>query len=361
MRERLDAVRARMADRGIDGLLVTGEENVHYLTGVPDCEGWALVAERTLHLVVDGRYIEAARRDLDPALGQVLEWSRPFEEHLGALLARIGVTRLGFEADKVSVALAGRLSAALGGVALVQTNGFVEDLRLVKSEDEITAIRRAASIADESLRELLPRIRPGASEVDLAMELEWIMRRRGAERAAFAFIVASGPRAALPHGRASGRRLERGDAVTFDIGAVVGGYASDMTRTFLLDPVDATMAQVWEIVARAQREAVAAVRPGVTGRDVDRVARDIIAAAGYGPRFLHGTGHGVGLEIHEGPQVAVKGETVLRPGMVVTVEPGIYIEGLGGVRIEDTVAVRPDGPEVLTRFPIQARLEALES
>lgn len=352
-----------MVELGIDALVVTREENVRYLTGVADSEGWALVSADHLHLIVDGRYGQSARRELDAAQGAaqgaVLEWGRPFAPHLRPLVDSLGVTRLGFERSHVSVELHEHLKAALAGVGLTGTQEVVEGLRQVKTEAEIAAIRAAARIADDGLARLLPRIRPGASEIELAMELEWSMRRLGAERIAFPFIVASGPRGALPHGHATARRLQRGDAVTFDIGAVVDGYASDMTRTFLLDPPNATMRRVYEVVAEAQRQAVAAVRPGRTGRQVDRVARDIIEAAGFGPRFLHGTGHGVGLAIHEGPLLFSRGDTVLEPGMVVTVEPGIYIEGLGGVRIEDTVVVRPDGPEILTSFSKEYRLEGM--
>jgi Xaa-Pro aminopeptidase len=240
-------------------------------------------------------------------------------------------------------------SEAFTGVTLTPTEGIVERLRLRKDEGEIAAIRRACAITDQALESLRREIRVGMAERTLALKLEVRMREAGAEGAAFPFIVASGARSALPHGAPTERRVEAGDLLTFDVGAVVDGYHSDMTRTYFVHHIEDRARAVYDVVLEALELGVGRVRPGTVAREVDEAVRTFIAGRGYGEAFVHSTGHGVGLEIHEGPLLASTGEVVLEEGMVVTVEPGVYLPGFGGVRIEETVVVRKRGPEILTR------------
>lgn len=343
---RLQALRARFEELDVDGFLTFYGPNRRYLSGFTGTAGYVLVTARHAVLLTDSRYTEQARQQA-PAF-EVIQHGDEVWDALARQVRRAGVTRLGFEQERVSVDWLGRAGAHLRDVAWVSAGGTVEHLRMVKDEDEIAAIRRAQALTERVLAEVLPMVRPGVREVDLAVELEFRMRRQGASAAAFDFIVASGPRSALPHGTASDRAIQPGDLVTFDIGCVVDGYCSDLTRTVVVGEPDARQREIYDLVLRAQEAGLAALQPGRTGREVDAAARDVIAAAGYGDNFGHSLGHGVGLEVHEGPRLSRRGDTVLEPGMVVTVEPGIYIPGWGGVRIEDLVVVRPGGYQNLT-------------
>ncbi|MHB8682461.1 MAG: M24 family metallopeptidase, partial [Acidimicrobiales bacterium] len=256
------------------------------------------------------------------------------------------------EANSITWGAQRRWSEAVGTVETVPTDGLVERLRLVKDEHELARMAHAAAIADAALGEVLGMLGEGRTEREVGLALDAAMRRLGAEDRAFETIVASGPNAAKPHARPSPRRIEPGDPVVVDFGAVYDGYRSDMTRTFFVGASPAAqMVEVFGVVADAQRQGVAAVRPGVATGEVDRVCRDHISAAGFGDAFEHGTGHGVGLDIHEGPAVGPGATAILEPGVVVTVEPGVYLAGMGGVRIEDTIVVTEDGCRVLTCFP----------
>lgn len=347
---RLAALRAAMAahEPPVEALLVGSPHNRRYLTGFSGSAGWALVTPEAAVLLVDFRYVDQARAEA-PAF-EVVEASPDPLQQLGRVLERLGVLRVGCERDHVTLGQLERLRERAPGVEWLPVAGVVERLRAVKDEEELAAIRRAAGVAERAFREVLAEVRPGIAERDLAAELEYRMRRAGADGPAFDTIVASGPRSALPHGRAGERRLAPGDFVTFDFGARVDGYCSDCTRTVVLGRADEEQRRVYGLVRHAQEAALAAVRAGVRGREVDAAARGVIEAAGMGERFGHGTGHGVGLEVHEAPRLGRASEDVLAPGMVVTVEPGVYISGWGGVRIEDLVVVREDGAEVLTPF-----------
>lgn len=262
----------------------------------------------------------------------------------------LGGPRLAFEAESTPYALFAELREALGSEP-VPTKGLVSELRLVKSPAEIATLREAARITDEAFAHILDVIRPGLREVDVALELERFMRRAGAEGASFAIIVASGVRSAMPHGVASSKPLARGELVTLDFGAKVAGYHADMTRTVALGEVSEAHERLYDAVLRAQEAALAAVAPNAEGRAVDAVARDSLAAAGLAEGFTHGLGHGVGLEVHERPRLSRLSQDTLRPGMVVTVEPGVYRPGDAGVRIEDLVVVTDAGCERLSGSP----------
>lgn len=347
--QRLARLRQRMAAEGLDALWISAPANRRYLSGFSGSSGWLLITAREAELWTDFRYLDQAAQEAPGYT--VVRHEAQLYPHLARRLQELEVRRLGFEAEHVRYGEWQRMRAALPeSLELVGIGGWVEQLRRVKDEAELALIRQAARIADEALLEVLAGLRPGMAERQVALELEFAMRRRGATAAAFDLIVVSGPRSALPHGQPGPHPLEAGQFVTLDYGAVVGGYCSDCTRTVVVGRATPRHREVYQVVLEAQRRALEAIRPGVLGAEVDRAARQVIEAAGYGDRFGHATGHGVGLEVHEGPRLSALAEDErLEPGMVVTVEPGIYIPGWGGVRIEDLVVVTEDGGEILTR------------
>jgi len=345
--DRLERALRRLGEERLDALVVLKAETRTYLTGFTGSAGIAVLAPARSTLLVDFRYEEQAAAE---ATGWSVQRVSNLLEGLDAFLQGLGAARVGLEADTVTVAQWRKLEGGAGGRELVALEGL-DRLRWRKDPEELALIRRAARIADDAYAAILSQVRPGVTEGELAAELEYRMRRAGGERAAFETIVASGPRSALPHGRASDRRLGRGDVVTVDFGAVVGGYHSDCTRTFVLGAASAEQREVYAVVREALEVAEAGIRPGLTGRQADALARERIAAAGYGEAFGHGLGHGVGLAVHEGPTLSPREEAVLEAGVVVTIEPGIYRPGWGGVRIEDLVVLEDDGPRPLTSLP----------
>ncbi len=347
-RIRLDGVRARLADAGVDALIVTNLVNIRYLTGFTGSAGVLAVTDEVALLTTDGRYrtqsAEQVPGDVEITIGGV----QAQREAVQALLAPVG--KVGLEADDVTWAASRRWAELCHEV--VPTSGVVEGLREVKDEGEIALMARAAAIADAALAEVLPLLASAVTEEELSLALDTAMRRGGAESVAFETIVASGPNSAKPHHSPTDRSMLPGDPVVVDFGATFGGYRSDMTRTFCIggEPTG-DLARVFEVVRASQAAGVAAVRKGVGAKEVDDVCRQVIAAAGWAEAFEHGTGHGVGLEIHEAPTVGATGTAILSSGMVVTVEPGVYLPGVGGVRIEDTLVVTDDGSRSLTTFP----------
>ncbi len=346
--ERLGRLRERLAAADLDGIALVKPQNLTYVSGFTGSAGIAVITATEAHLVLDFRYIEQAAVQAPQftrlrAQGQLVD-------DAAALVRRLGLRRVGIEEEYLPVGAFRRLQAGTAPSEIVPVEGL-DHIRWQKDPEEMAAIRRAAAVADAAFAEVLPAIRPGAVEREIAIELEMRMRRRGAERMAFDIIVASGPRSALPHGVASDRIIGPGEYVTVDFGAVVGGYCSDCTRTVVTGPVTDRQREVYDTVLRAQGAALAGLRPGLTGREADALARSVIVDAGYGEAFGHSLGHGVGLAVHEGPTLSPREEAVLQPGAVVTVEPGIYLEGWGGVRIEDLVVVTGAGCENLTRSP----------
>jgi Xaa-Pro aminopeptidase len=347
---RLDALRAGFD--GVDALVVTTLPNVRYLTGFAGSAGVLVVTPNGALLTTDGRYrtqsseqVAQADAEVDITIGGLAEQRRAVTAFLS------GSPRVGLEADNVS--WAGQLTWAelLTGTELVPTKNAVEALREIKDAAEIARMERAATIADDALREVLPMMSEGVTEEEFGLALDTAMRRGGAEGVAFETIVAAGENSAKPHHHPGSRPIIRGDAVVVDFGAMYEGYRSDMTRTFCVgaEP-EGDMARVFAVVGESQAAGAAAVRPGVATKEIDDVCRAIIAEAGWADRFEHGTGHGVGLDIHEAPTVSQLGTAILAPGFVVTVEPGVYLPGLGGVRVEDTLLVTEDGSRPLTRF-----------
>jgi Xaa-Pro aminopeptidase len=358
---RLDRLRARLGGAGVDGgpvdaLLVTTPANIRWLTGFTGSAGvLAVTAERAL-LTSDGRYRTQSTEQLAGAgvgdqvsvsIGGVTDQRAALVELLGS------AATVGLEADQVSWSGQRSWDELLAAASLVPTRGLVEALRVIKDEGEVRRMERAAAIADRALEEVLPRLASGSTtEAAFAAALDHAMRQRGAEESAFETIVASGPNSAKPHARPGPRTIGAGDPVVVDFGAVYDGYRSDMTRTFVVGGEPAgELARVFSVVSASQRQGVEAVRPGVEAGSVDRTCRAVIEEAGWLDRFEHGTGHGVGLDIHEAPSVGPGSTAILAPGAVVTVEPGVYLPGTGGVRIEDTLVVTDGGSRPLTLFP----------
>jgi Xaa-Pro aminopeptidase len=345
LREGLDA-------GGCDALLVTKLVNIRYLTGFTGSAALLLVRPDELVFVSDGRYGEQAAAQLAAAGVEArIEISGTEQQQIVASAAE-GVDRLGLEADAVTWSAQRRYASDwFPSAELVPTEGLVDGLRLVKDPGEVARIEAAAHIADEALSRIRPRLAEGLTEEEFGLELDTEMRRLGASGTSFETIVAAGPNGAMPHHRPGTRPIAEGDLVVLDFGALVDGYCSDMTRTVMVGEPTATQQRMLDVVTESQAAGVAAVRPGAGGREVDAACRAVIDAAGWGDAFVHGTGHGVGLEIHEAPRVARTSQATLGTGQVVTVEPGVYLPEHGGVRVEDTVVVTEDGCRALTLAP----------
>jgi Xaa-Pro aminopeptidase len=368
---RVERVRATCAALGVDVLAVTHLPNVAYLSGFTGSAGVLVVGPASLVLVTDGRYRttveELSASGAVPSGLELRIAPGAFEPEIADAVALTGATRLGIEAAYLSVGQWGRYRRALAsrssGTELVETEGIVESGRIVKDEWEIEVLREAASRLSAVGAGVLNDVREGLREVDVAQAIEAGLRRMGFDKPAFDTIVASGPNSALPHARAGERRLATGDLVVIDFGGMFHGYAVDMTRTVAVGDPGGEARRVYEAVREAQAAAIDRVAPGVTPEAVDAAARDVLEAHGLGPRFVHGTGHGLGLEVHEAPRVAASGTARsapadglravpaparIEPGMVFTIEPGAYLPGSGGVRIEDDVLVTAGGCDVLT-------------
>ena len=348
MSDRVTRVAEQLRERELEALVVTELVNVRYLTGFTGSSGAAVLRPERRTFITDFRYLSQAAE-------QVADWDREIASNdLLAGVARVlgdAARRVGFDDVHLPVKSYGRLREMLGDeVELVPAGGLVEDLRAVKDAVEVERIRAAARLADDALREVLERGLAGRTERDVALNLEFTQRRLGAEAVSFPPIVAAAAQGALPHASPRDEVIPERTLVVVDWGCKLDGYASDCTRTFATGELDPRDREVYDLVARAQEEALAAVRPGPTGRDVDAVARDIINAAGHAEHFGHGLGHGVGLDVHEGPRLATTSTAVLEAGNVVTVEPGVYVPGAVGVRIEDLVVITEDGHDVLSGY-----------
>ena len=357
------AIRRALETLGLDALIVTAPANIRYLTNHAGSAGTLVVAAGAIHLLVDFRYHESVRQlqASASACPTLRMWPVPasYDEALLECLAETGVTTVGFEAAHLTVArhewLVRTAAARRVAVTLRPTERVVEQARVIKDDGEVAILREAARRLTPVARAAFDMVRPGTTERVVAARIESAIREAGFERPAFDTIVASGPNAALPHYRAGDRVFERGDVVVLDFGGVLDGYCSDLTRTVAVAPPSAEAHRVHQAVRDAQQAAIDAVRPGIATTDVDRAARRVLDAHGLGEAFGHGTGHGLGLDVHEEPRVTRPRADVapvpLEPGMVFTIEPGAYLPGWGGVRIEDDVLVTARGCEVLTSVP----------
>lgn len=342
-------MREQLGAREIDGLLVLGPENRRYLSGFTGSSGALLITQEKAFLVTDFRYVEQAKSE---AVGfSVVQHTARMLSCIAELAAGV-VKRMGFESDYLTYHQFEIFSKAIEA-EMIPVSGVVEALRMIKDPEEVRAISEAASIADAAFSEILGIIRPGVTEKRIALELEYLMRMAGSSGVAFESICVSGLRSSMPHGTPTDKLIEAGDFVTLDFGAVIDGYRSDMTRTVIVGEPSEEQRKVYELVLAAQMRALSSVAPGKKCKEVDEVARRIIDEAGHANHFGHGLGHGVGLAVHEEPRLSPSAEDtcVLEPGMVVTVEPGVYVPGRGGVRIEDLVLVTETGHSVLSKSP----------
>lgn len=347
--KRLARLRQAMAAGKLEAALITNGHNRRYLTGFTGTSGYVLVTADKSYFLTDFRYMTQAAAETSGY--EIVEHKPNPWETVKELLAKSQVGQLAFEQADVSYGTYRKLGDALPGISLVPADQLVEKLRMIKDESELAVIAEAAELADRTFEWIKGKLRPGVSEKEIALEMEMFMRRNGATSSSFDTIVASGERSALPHGVASDRKLAANEFVKLDFGAYYKGYCSDLTRTVVLGKPSAKHKEIYDIVLEAQLNVLDKLRPGMTGVEGDALARDMIEKAGYGDRFGHGTGHSFGMEIHEAPRLSRLCDTVLEPGMTMTVEPGIYLPGFGGVRIEDDIVMTETGIRLLTHAP----------
>ena len=346
---RVENLRKLMAENKLDGVFVYSNENRRYLSGFTGSTGYVIIGKSSTDFITDFRYKEQA--GIQCKGYEVTIESLNLMGKITEAVNKAGISRLGIEEDFMTVDFWDELKKALPGIELLPAKNIFTKLRVKKESTEIEEIRKAAAIADEAFMHILSYIKPGMRETEVALELEYSMKKSGASATSFDTIAASGIRSSLPHGKASEKIIENGEFLTLDFGCVYNGYCSDMTRTVFIGKATEKHRKLYDIVLKAQVEALKGIKPGVTGKSVDKIGRDIISAEGYGEYFGHGLGHGVGLAVHEGPILNRQGETILEAGMIVTDEPGIYIPDFGGVRIEDLVLVTESGAESLSKSP----------
>ncbi|MBE9547055.1 MAG: aminopeptidase P family protein [Proteobacteria bacterium] len=350
---RISRIRSKLAGLELEALLFFDMRNIRYLVGFSGSDGALLVGENGVILMVDGRYVTQAKGEARGA--EIFEYSDKIDG-IARVVTDAGLRSVGFESVAINFDHYLNLKGKLDGLVLKPISEEINSIRAVKDQDEIELIKKAVEISSRALASTLELVRPGIRERDVALELEYRMKGKGAEKVSFETIVASGKNAALPHATPGSRRIEDGDFVVIDYGAVYGGYSSDETCTFAVGSVTDRQKEIYGIVKDAHDRALDSVKAGVACREVDRVARNHIESAGLGEYFSHGTGHGVGLDVHEAPRLSARSEDYLAAGMVITIEPGIYIPDLWGVRIEDMILVEEDGCEVLTRMPKDLRI-----
>ncbi|ALC81586.1 MULTISPECIES: M24 family metallopeptidase [Bacillus] len=342
-------LRSIFNDWNIDGILITSAVNLRYMTGFTGSSGLAVVSKDRAAFITDFRYMDQANEQIDGF--EIIEHKGNLTKKAVETMKDMGIKSIGFEQDKMTYGTYAAYLKQYPDANFVPTSQTVEKLRLIKTPEEIKILEEAAKIADEAFSHILTFIKPGISELSVANELEFYMRKLGASESSFDTIVASGARSALPHGVASDKIIEPGDFVTLDYGAYYKGYCSDITRTVSVGKPSDKLKEIYQVVLEAQLHARKHIKPGISGKEADALARSIIAEKGYGEYFGHSTGHGLGMEVHENPALSIKSEWELEKGMVVTVEPGIYLSGLGGVRIEDDIVLTEDGNTSLIHSP----------
>lgn len=348
---KLEKVRCFLREKNADGIIVSSWQNVLYLSGFTGYnDAVLLVTHKNAYIITDSRYYVQAEEQAPDF--ELIKGNAMSPDVMKKLLEEQCVSSVLYENKAISYNDFFRYYEALG-VKLKKADSLFSDMRLIKTPEEIDAVEKACDLASEALVKTLPMIKAGITEIEVAAMLEYNMRVLGAEKTSFDTIVASGVRGSMPHGTASSKVIETGDAVTVDFGAFYGGVCSDMTRTFFVGEPSAKMKEIYQVVLKAQTEAIAGFCMGMTGSDVDKISRDVIKDAGYGDFFGHGLGHGVGIDVHEAPNLSPKGNTVLEQGMIFSIEPGIYVPEVGGVRIEDLVTIRDGKLYVLTKSPVK--------
>jgi Xaa-Pro aminopeptidase len=350
---RRDKLRRAVRKASVDALLVTNFTNVTYLTGFTGDDSYLMLLGKHEVLISDPRYTTQIEQECPGLEAKIRPPGVGMVEAVGQVAKLAHVGHLGVEGSSMTVALRDQIAVVLPKTELTSTLNLVEDLRIIKDKEEVAEIRRAIWVAERAFNVLRASLRPERTEKEVADELENQTRLYGGKACSFPPIVAVGARAALPHARPTDQKIGADDFVLVDWGANVGGYMSDLTRVLVTGRISPKLERIYRVVLSAQEQAIAAIRPGLSGHDIDLVARESIAKAGFGRNFGHGLGHGIGLEIHEAPRLAASIDRKLEPGMVVTVEPGVYVPGWGGVRIEDDVLVTKSGCQVLTTAPKQ--------
>ncbi|HOQ16366.1 MAG TPA: aminopeptidase P family protein [Defluviitaleaceae bacterium] len=349
MKERLTKIRKLLIDNQLDGIMIHSPVNRKYLSGFTGSAGILLISQSLAVLLTDFRYIEQAKKQATDFI--IIDYmAEGLYNEINKFIKKENINRLAIEAEKLSYKEYREYNEKLDA-QLVPTEKLVENIRKIKDKDEIKRIKQAAAIGDEAFRHILSFLKAGISERDIALELEYYMKKHGASDLSFSTIVASGAFSALPHWEPGERKLEVGDFVVMDFGCIYKGYCSDMTRTVVIGKASSRQKEIYDIVFQAQMAALEGLGPFKRGKEIDKIARDYIEMKGYGSCFGHGLGHCVGMEIHENPRLSKNEEEEFLPGMVVTVEPGIYIPDFGGVRIEDLVLITDDGIEILTKSP----------
>lgn len=343
----INSIRQMLKEKNLEAILIFNPENRQYVSGFTGSAGYVLISENVQLFMTDFRYIGQAQKETENY--DIVEISR--NNPVTHILKDYDFKTLGIEDDYITYEQFLNFDEKLENTKLVPLKRSLVELRSVKSLEEVKKIQKAAEIADKAYEHIIQKIQPGMREIDIALDLEYFMKNLGASKVSFDTIVASGYRSALPHGVASEKTLEKGDMVTIDFGCVYQGYCSDMTRSFVLGHASEKQKEIYDTVLQAQLTALQAVKPGKTGKELDESAREIITGKGYGKYFGHGLGHGVGLDVHELPHVNQLGEKPMEPGMVITIEPGVYIPEFGGVRIEDLLVVTEDGFKVLSNTP----------
>lgn len=338
-------LRKVMEQKGLDAIVVLSPYNRRYLSGFTGTSGSLLITQDTKQLITDFRYIQQANSQAEDF--EIINQNGPMINKINELIQHGDYKNVGVEADLITYNEYQALNT--DEVQLSSIEGVIETIRMIKDDFEIKQIQKAADIVDETYEHILKWVKPGMTENEVNNEMEMFMRSKGATCSSFDTIVASGHRGALPHGVASNKVIEEGDMITLDFGALYEGYVSDITRTFAIGEPKEEMKKIYNIVLESQLAALEQIKSGMTGKEADSIARDIISSYGYGEQFGHSLGHGIGLEVHEGPALSQKSDIVLEENMCVTLEPGIYVEGLGGVRIEDDVLVTKNGLQRFTK------------
>jgi Xaa-Pro aminopeptidase len=350
---KLQKLRAEMKRRNVGALLVTSPFNLRYITEFTGTSGLAIVTQDKAVFITDFRYTEQAGVQVKEF--DVVQAKKNLMDEAVQTVHSLGIQTLAFEQDYMTYATAAQYKAKVE-VEMEPISNLIENIRMVKTPEEVAVLKAAAKIADDAFEHICGFIRPGLTELEVSNELEFFMRKQGATSSSFDIIVASGLRSALPHGVATDKIIEKGDMITLDFGALYNGYISDITRTVAVGEPSGQMKEIYAIVLKAQELGVEKIGPGMSGIEADAIARDYIESKGYGEAFGHSTGHGIGLEVHESPGLSFRSETVLEPGMAVTVEPGIYLPGVGGVRIEDDILITESGNERLTNSTKELRI-----
>ncbi|MBB6216074.1 Xaa-Pro aminopeptidase [Anaerosolibacter carboniphilus] len=340
----------KMKELGMDGLLLINDSNIRYVSSYTGSDAYILMAPDQKTFITDARYTEQAQMECKTFT--VSEWKKTIgslEAFIADTAAKLGIRRLGFERKYMSYDFYDRLVTEMPSVELMPTQNIIESFRYIKNEEEIDCIRKAASFADIAFEKILEVIKPGLTENEIVLELEYYLKKAGSEGIGFQTILISGKKTSMPHGIPSGKKIEYGDFITMDFGGIYNGYRSDMTRTIAVGKVDDEQRRIYSVIKEAQNRGVNALKSEIVGNIPDQQVREVIDQAGYIDYYYPGLGHGVGLDIHEAPFMGIQSKDILKSGCVVTVEPGIYIPDWGGVRIEDTVVVNQNGAEILTK------------